>query len=88
MMCKIQHAMQDDTIRTVRILPAVHPGNRVAKFRARLEKPRSREPSQPALSYEHNENFTKDLEVRQDLGNRASRVNRAHMKRPLIEVSL
>ena len=48
-----------------------------------LEKPRSREPSQPALSYEHIENFTKDLEVRRDLGNRASPVNRAHMKRPL-----
>ena len=32
MMCKIQHAMQDDTIRTVRILPAVHPGNRDEVF--------------------------------------------------------
>ena len=50
--------------------------------RSRLEKPRSREPSQPALSYEHIENFTKDIEVRRDLGNRASPVNRAHMKRP------
>ena len=27
--------------------------------RSRLEKPRSREPSQPALSYEHIESFTK-----------------------------
>ena len=44
---------------------------------SRLEKPRSREPSQPALSYEQIENFTKDLEVRRDLG------NRAHVKRPL-----
>ena len=53
--------------------------------RSRLEKPRSWEPSQPALSYEHIETFTKDLEVRRsrDLGNRASMVNRAHMKRPL-----
>ena len=42
----------------------------------RLEKPRSRQPSQPALSYEHIEVFTKDLEVRRDLG------NPAHMKRP------
>ena len=33
----------------------------MAKFPARLA--RSREPSQPALSYEHIENFTKDLEV-------------------------
>ena len=40
--------------------------------RSRLEKPRSRERSQPALSYKHIENFTKDLEVRRDLGNRAS----------------
>ena len=60
----------------------------MAKFparspRSRLEKPRSREPSQPALSYEHIENFTKDLEVRRDLGNRFSPVNQAHMKRPL-----
>ena len=59
----------------------------MAKFpprlpRSRLKKPRSREPSQPALSYEHVETFTKDLEVRRDLGNRASPVNRAHMKRP------
>ena len=54
----------------------------MAKFPARL--PRSREPSQPALSYEHIENFTRDLEVRRDLANRASPVNRAHMKRPLV----
>ena len=54
----------------------------MAKFPARL--PRSREPSQPALSYEHIENFTKDLEVRRDLGKMASPVNRAHMKRPLL----
>ena len=90
MMCKIQQAMHDDVIQTARIHPAVHPGNRaeVPKFsarlipRSRLEKPRSREPSQPALSYEGIENFTKDLEVRRDLGNWASPVNRAHMKRP------
>ena len=48
------------------------------QFLARLV--RSREPSQPTLSYEHIKNFTKDLEVRRDLGNRASPVNRAHMK--------
>ena len=35
------------------------------KFPARL--PRSLELSQPALSYEQVENFTKDLEVRRDL---------------------
>ena len=43
----------------------------MAKFsarlqRSRLEKPRSREPSQPALSYGHIKNFTKDLEARRD----------------------
>ena len=40
--------------------------------RSRLEKPRSREASQLALSHEHIENFTKDSEVGRDLGNRAS----------------
>ena len=45
-----------------------HPGNRAEVFiwqnfparlaRSGLEKPRSREPSQPALSYEDTENFT------------------------------
>ena len=57
MMWKLQQAMQDDAIRTARIHPAVHPGNRaevfqgvhMAEFPARL--PRSREPSQLALSY-------------------------------------
>ena len=44
--------------------------------------PRSRKPSQPALSYEHIENFTIFKEVMQDLGNRASLVNPAHVKRP------
>ena len=52
MMWKIQQAMQDDAIRTARIHPAVHPGNRDEVFiwqkfparlpRSRLEKPRSR----------------------------------------------
>ena len=69
MMWKIQQAMQDDAIRTARI----HPGNVTGMKcsygeisnpltrlpRSRLEKLRSREPSQPALSYEHIENFTK-----------------------------
>ena len=91
MMWKLQQAMQDNAIHTTRIYPAVHPGNRdvhMAEFparlpRSRLEKPRTRELSQPALSYEHIENFTKDLEVRRDLGNRTSPVNRAHIKKAL-----
>ena len=63
----------------------------MAKFparlpRSRLEKPISREQSQPAHSYEQIANFTKDLEVRRDLGNRASPVNRAYVKRPLESV--
>ena len=62
------------------LLRRIHPGNRDEvfiwqNFPARL-------PTQAALSYEHIENFTKDLEVRRDLGNRARPVNRAHMKRP------
>ena len=58
MMWKIQRAMQDDAIRAAR----VHPGNRAELHiwqnflaslpRSRLEKQRSRKPSQPALSYE------------------------------------
>ena len=56
------------------------------KFPARL--PRSRELSQPALSYEHVEIFfPKDLEVRRDLEHQASPVNRAHMKRPILSFS-
>ena len=45
--------------------------------RSRFLQPRSREPSQPALSHKLIKNLTKDLEVRRDLGNRASPVNRA-----------
>ena len=37
---------------------------------------------QPGLSYEHIDNFTKKRVARQDLGNRASPVDRAQMKRP------
>ena len=50
-----------------------HPGNRAEVFMAKFSAPlpRSREPSQPALSCERIENFTKDLEERRDLGNRA-----------------
>ena len=61
----------------------------MAKFSSPLNEvpvgnPRSREPSQLALSYEPIKNFTKDLEVRGGLGNRASSVDRAHVKRPLV----
>ena len=86
MMWKIQQAMQDDAIRTARIHPAVHPGNRDEVFIWQNFQPAYRDlgnrASQPALSYEHIETFTKDLEVRRDLGNSASLVNRAYMKRP------
>ena len=85
MMPKMQQAMQDHAI-WARIHPAFIPvtglKSHMAKFPARLprsrfEKPRSREPSQPALSYEQIEE-----EVRRDLG------NRAHMKRPLNKFDL
>ena len=66
MMWKIQQIMQDDAIRTARIHPAVHPGNRDEVFIWQK----------------------KDLEVRRDLGNWASPVNRAHMKRPLVSFYL
>ena len=92
MLLKIQQAMQDDAIGAARIHPAFLPVTRLKCSydkissrlpRPRLEKPRSGEPSRPALSYEHIENFTKALEVRRDLGNRASPVNWAHVKGPL-----
>ena len=59
-----------------------HPGWSVhmGKFSSRL--PRSRSPGQPGLSYEHIEIFTKERAARRDLGNRASLVDRVHMKRP------
>ena len=44
-----------------------------------LQKPRSREPSQSALPYEHIE---KDFWIRRNLEKRASQVNRAHVNRP------
>ena len=53
--------------------------------RSRSQKPRSRLPGQPAFSYEHIEIFVKKRAARRDLGNRASLVNRAHMKRPWID---
>ena len=54
--------------------------------RSRSQKPRSRLPGQPAFSYEHIEIFVKKRAARRDLGNRASPVNRAHMKRPLFDI--
>ena len=38
----------------------------------------------PAFSYEHIKVFTKESVVRRDLRNRASPVDRAHIKRPLV----
>ena len=57
-------------------------------LRPRLEKPTSRWVSQPTPSYERIKNSTKDIEVRRDLGNRASPVNRAHMKKNIHPVEL
>ena len=72
---KIQQAMQDDAIRTSRI----HLGNRAEvfiKFYGEISSPPSHMSTWKILQ--------KDLEVRRDLGNRASQVNRAHVKRPLL----
>ena len=56
-MLKIQQAKQDDTIRAAKFIPSssrldwiVHMATHLP--RPRLEKPRSRRPSQPAFSYE------------------------------------
>ena len=43
--------------------------------------------SQPGFSYEHLEMLTKQRVARRDLGNRASKVYWAHMKRPLKPLS-
>ena len=45
--------------------------------RSRSQKPRSRKPGQPGLSYEHIEIFMKERVARRDLGSRASPVDRA-----------
>ena len=78
-------AMQDDAlIRTAIIHPAFIPVTGLkcsygknfqpALQRFWLEIPRSRESSQQSpLSYEHIKNFTKDSDVKRDLGNRAAR---------------
>ena len=97
MLMKSKQAKQDDARRVAllhALLGRIHPGNQAEVFiwqkfparlsKSRLEKPRSREPSQRDLSYEHIEIFTKELEVKRDLGNRASPANRAHMKRPSV----
>ena len=54
------------------------------KFSSRLPRSRSQNPEQVGLSYEHIDIFTKKRVARQDLGNRASPVDQAHMKRSLI----
>ena len=72
MMWKMQQAKQDDA-------EFIHPTfSPVTGLKCFLWKnfppflPRSRQPSQPALSYEHIETLIKDSEVRRDLGNRGS----------------
>ena len=60
----------------------------MGKFLARLprswsQKPRFWYPGEPTFSYEHIKLFTKESVVTRDLGNRASPVDQAHMKRPL-----
>ena len=85
MMRKIVQEMQDNAIQTARIHPAVHLGNGMKcshnKISSLLTENYGTEPAR--LSYDHIENFIKFLEVWRDLGNRASPVNQAHMKRPL-----
>ena len=93
MMWKIQQSMQDDAIWTATIHPAFIPVTGLKCSHGKISSPLteisvgktgSREPCQPALSYEQIENFTKDLEVRRDLGNPASPVNRVMSRGPKI----
>ena len=79
-MCKIQQAMQDDAIWTgsrgeVFIWQNFQPAYRDLGWKNRDLGNRASPPS-------HMNNFTKDLEVRRDLE------NRAHMKRPLVSFYL
>ena len=73
-------SLREDPVFSALVSPRSDDWKYVCGSRASL--PRSREPSQPALAYEHIENFTKDLEVRRDLEHRASPVNRAYLRRP------
>ena len=92
MMWKIQQAKRDDAIRAAGCHTAFIPVTALKCSNGKIFQPAYRDSSwknrdltgtEPvALSYEYTENFTKDLEVRPDLGNRASSVNRAHVKRP------
>ena len=78
-------SVREDPVFSALVSPRSDDWKYVCGSRASL--PRSREPSQPALSYEHIENFTKELEVRRDLEHRASPVNRAHLRRPWVSRS-
>ena len=78
--------MQDDAIRTARIHSAIHPGTRDEVFIWQNFQPAYRDLGNRASLPSHMntsvENFTKELEVRRDLGNQASPVNRAYMRGP------
>ena len=80
--------MQDDAIRTARIHSAVHPGTRDEVFIWQNFQPAYRDLGNRASLPSHMntsvENFTKELEVRRDLGNQASPVNRAYMRGPKV----
>ena len=74
-----EYSMQSKMMPSRHALPRFHPRNWAEVFiwqnflaylpRSWLENLRSQEPSPPTLSYEHVENFTKDLKVGWDLGN-------------------
>ena len=84
MMWKLQQAMQDDVIQTARIHPTVYPGNRDEVFIWPISCPLGEilgtKLAHPFI-WTH-QKFYKGFR-RQDLGNQASPVNRAHIKRPL-----
>ena len=93
MMWKIQQTMQDNAEFIRRIHPAFIPVTGLKCSYGKIFSPLTEipvgkteisgtEPAYPLIMPEHIENFTKDSEVRREIGNRASPVNRAHMKRP------
>ena len=80
MMWKLQQAMHDDAIRTTRIHPAFHPGNRDEVFIWQNFQPAYRN-----LGWKNRDLGNRaSLPSRMNTSKRRDLGNRAHMKRPLL----
>ena len=81
MLMQIQQAMQDDAIQTDTTHPATGLKCSYGKISSPLTEISATEPARPFI-WTHRKFYTKDFEVRRDLGNRASPVNRGHPGHP------